>query len=42
MYAKYGDAVGLGVNDKARRRARRTGCVSGVVGGEPQRVVVSV
>ena len=42
MYAKYGDAVRLDVNDEARRRARRTDCVSGVVGGEPQGVVVSV
>jgi hypothetical protein len=36
MYAKYGDAVRLDVNDEARRRARRTDCVSRVVGGEPK------
>jgi hypothetical protein len=34
MYAKDGDAVRLDVNDEARRGARRTECVSGVVGGE--------
>ena len=41
MHAKYGDAVGLDVNDGACCRARRSESVPGVVGCGT-RVVVSV